>query len=227
MGRAESPWKHISLGGKGGNYVRAHDKDGQRADRMKPQSDSTRPRRLAIKKLDLVPYPLRLAVAELLEFSRDSVSSRLCPGCGLPSLGWTGDWQTGHGNRVEMSGGALTSIRRAPPLASRKVGLAMEIHVPSSISRRVSAFDGSWCFSGLVIVGFVSPGLRAQAGCQEGVTSKAWNAGGAMRLSSAARYKPDLSSRGNISLVGGKKRPRYGQGDKTTWIDDSLRPSQR
>lgn len=48
-----------------------------------------------------------------------------------------------------------------------------------------------------------------------------------MRLSEAARYKPDLSSRGNISLVVGKKGPRYGQGDKTTWIDDSLRPSQR
>lgn len=48
-----------------------------------------------------------------------------------------------------------------------------------------------------------------------------------MRLSSAARYKLDLSSRGNLSLVGGKKRPRYGQGDKTTWIDDSLSPSQR
>lgn len=103
MGRAESPWKHISLGGKGGNYVRAHDKDGQRADRMKPQSDSTRPRRLAIKKLDLAPYPLRLAVAELLEFSRDSVSSRLCPGCGLPSLGWTGDWPWQSGGDVGWS----------------------------------------------------------------------------------------------------------------------------
>lgn len=116
-----------------------------------------------------VPAPAcRCGVAGVFAgFRQQQVVSRLW--IAQPWVDWRlADWPW-------QSGGALTSIRRAPPLASRKVGLAMEIHVPSSISRRVSAFDGSWCFSGLVIVGFISPGLRAQAGCQEGVTSKAWN----------------------------------------------------
>jgi hypothetical protein len=193
---------------------------------MKPQSDSTMPRRLAIKKgREGCRTRSVFTVTELQEFSWDSPSSRLCPDCGLPSHGGVA-----HGHRVGLdgSGGALVNISRAPPLASRKLGLVMEMDVPSS---RLEVRGGLAMELGASVVlssWWVWPRCdcpgRLPRWCD--VQSLEWKTlssqGAAIQLSSwssAVEYKPDLSSssEGDILLGMVRNSPRYGQGNKTRW----------
>lgn len=180
MGRAESPWEHISLG-EGSNYVRGHDKNGGTPDEAAIGCDAAIKKRAAGSPNRTRPVlPLR----SCWSFRGIPSAAGCVPVVGCQVVGcpawvdlWTARaWQSSIG----WSGHVGWSVDQHPSCSSASIPQARtgDGYSCPVFSSRASwwACNGSWCICGLVIVGLVLGG-DAQAGCQDGVTSKAWNGG--------------------------------------------------